>query len=94
MSSYENQDVYSDYLGKDTGCCQCPAGLVEVDDKNGNCKACLTPHDAELYEESLRECSEGYVKVWHPDDSSPQAGRFVGCLTIQERKDYMDQFSS
>lgn len=93
MGAYENQDAYSDYLGKDTGCCQCPPGLVEVDDKNGNCKGCLTPHDGERYEEALITCSEGYVKTWHPDDGSSMAGRFVGCLTIQERSDYMAQFA-
>lgn len=81
--NYDDPSVYNDYQGVDTGCCNCPAGLVEVDDENGDCKGCLTPSDAERYEASLIQCSEGHVKVF-----DPTTNMFVGCLTKTEALDY------
>ena len=48
----------------DCGCC--PVGTVSVIDCKGNNLGCLTPNDAEKYNNSQIEAPDGYVKVFHP----------------------------
>lgn len=57
----------------DCGCC--PPGLVQVFDLCGKPAGCLTPNDAEEYNNGKLECPEGFVKTFHP-----VSGKYLGCL--------------
>ena len=55
------------------GCC--PPGLVAVYNDDGVQIACLTPNDAELFQQNTFSCKDGYVKLM---DSS---GKYLGCVS-------------
>lgn len=64
---------------KDDDCGCCPPGLVAIFDKCGKHAACVTPTDAEIYNNSQIECGEGFVKL-----IDPVTGSFIGCVTPEE----------
>ena len=53
----------------------CPIGYVAIYDECGKFAGCVTPQEAEDYNNSKKECAEGYVKVVHP-----VTGDFIGCV--------------
>lgn len=59
-------------------CSCCPAGLVEVQDKDGKVIGCLSPNDAQEYMTNTFRCPDGYIRVIGDD------GEFIGCLTPEE----------
>lgn len=63
---------------EDCGCC--PAGLVEINDADGDVVGCMTPNDAELYYRNIYKCPDGYVKAFDVN------GNFQGCLTVTDYK--------
>lgn len=76
---YDAQSAYNKHQGcenetkKDCSCC--PPGLIAIYDCDGIHAGCLTPNDAEAYNNSKIKCQEGYVKTFHPT-----TGDFIGCL--------------
>lgn len=96
-NSYDLPNVYAKYIGwkkKDCGCggschsCKtedcgcCPPGTIRVNDENGNIAGCLTPNDAELYNDANVRCPEGYVKLY------TNTGEFLGCVTVADALAY------
>jgi hypothetical protein len=62
----------------DCGCC--PPGLVSVFNKSGKHVGCLTPNDAEIYQENISKlCQSGYVALYNYT-----TGAFLGCVTEAE----------
>lgn len=89
---YGDQSTYNKHLSDDCECpsgkctCNsnedcgsCPPGLVQVFDKCGKPAGCLTPNDAEEYNNGKLECGEGYVKLIHP-----VTGKHLGCVTTED----------
>jgi len=69
---------------EECGCC--PAGLVSIEDADGNNIGCLTPLDAEIYMARTYKCPAGFVKV---TSGTGVAMVFVGCLTPAEYATYV-----
>ena len=89
---YEEQTVYNKHLSDDCDCpsgsctCSnnddcgcCPPGLVQVFDNCGKPAGCLTPNDAEEYNNGKLACAEGYVKLIHP-----VTGKHLGCVSAED----------
>lgn len=91
--AYDNQQNYAKHLAKKCGsescsdscgcskndeCGCCPPGLVAVY-KDGKHVGCLTPNDAENYqEETGKLCAPGYVALYNNATNPPT---FMGCVT-------------
>lgn len=80
---YDLQSTYQKFNGncpdsteKPKGCGCCPEGLVAIYENCGKHSACLSPNDAELYNNSQRLCAEGYIKLFHPVTQS-----YLGCVS-------------
>jgi len=61
--------------GTSDDCSCCPVGTVAVYDENGDHAGCLTPNDAERYNNGIVETPEGYVKVYDPTTE-----RYLGAM--------------
>jgi hypothetical protein len=70
----------------DEKCGCCPAGLVAVEDANGNHIGCLTPNDAQLYMTDTYKCPDGYIRV---TSGTGVSMIFIGCLTPAEYAVYV-----
>jgi hypothetical protein len=69
-------------------CSCCPPGLVAVFSDCNEHAGCLTPHDAEEYNNSQVKCGEGFVKL-----IDPVTGAFIGCVTPEEYSTIIAQLS-
>ena len=78
-ATYDNSSVYNKFssgcdcedssncgCNKSSDCGCCPVGTVAIYDCHDKHLGCLTPADAEKYNNSQVEAPEGYVKVFHP----------------------------
>lgn len=91
--AYDPQSTYNKHLSDDCECpskeectCNtnedcgcCPPGLVQVFDDCGNAAGCLTPNDAEEYNNGKETCAEGYVKMFHP-----VTNKYMGCVSTED----------
>ena len=71
---------------EDCGCC--PPGLVQVFDACGTPAGCLTPNDAEEYNNGKFQCGEGYVKLFHP-----VTNKFLGCVSPADASTLLTQLT-
>jgi len=90
--AYDDQSTYNKHLSDDCECpkgectCNnnedcgcCPPGLVQVFDDCGKAAGCLTPNDAEEYNNGKETCAEGYVKMFHP-----VTNKYMGCVSTED----------
>ena len=89
---YNENSEYNKYLQSNSGsssddsnCCGdsdpdcgcCPIGTVAVYNEDGSHAGCLTPNDAEIYNNALINPEEGYVKTFHP-----VTGAYLGSMSV------------
>ena len=98
--NYNDQSVYNKHLpldcecegtctcSKNDDCGCCPPGLVQVFDACGQPAGCLTPHDAEEYNNGKHKCAEGYVKLFHP-----KTNKFIGCVSPADALDLIAAYT-
>lgn len=87
---YDPPTIYEPYLPaadeEGSGCadckdCECcPPGLISLRDSAGNHLGCLTPNDADLYNQTNINCQSGYIKLYK-NDATPV---FYGCVSETE----------
>lgn len=102
MAYDDSNSVYSKYQtsgtseeGNDCGCgtssdCSCcPTGTVGVYSEDGEHVGCLTPNDAELYNNALINPPEGFVKVF-----DPTTGAYLGAMSPSEAIEMLNYLSN
>lgn len=98
----DSNSVYSKYAtsssettGEDCGCgtsddCSCcPTGTVGVYSEDGAHVGCLTPNDAEIYNNALIDPPEGFVKVY-----DPTTGKYLGAMSPDQAIDMLNYLSN
>lgn len=66
-------------------CSCCPVGTVGVYNDEGEHVGCLSPNDAEIYNNGIIEPDNGYVKI-----IDPTTGKFLGNAPVSEAIQYLD----
>lgn len=102
--AYDDRSVYNKYpltsadgssddcnsCGDSSGDCSCcPVGTVGVYNEKGEHVGCLTPNDAEIYNNALHVPVEGYVKV-----IDPTTGKYMGDLPPAQAIDFLNYISN
>jgi len=101
--AYDENSVYNKYglnsgsedsssdcgCGDTNDCSCCPPGTVGVYNEKGEHVGCLTPNDAEIYNNALHIPIEGFVKVIHP-----VTGKYLGDLPPAQAIEYINFLST
>lgn len=102
--SYDSQSTYNKFgsgcstsedegascgCGSSENCSCCPVGTVGVYNEEGEHTGCLSPNDAEIYNNALIEPDNGYVKI-----IDPTTGKFLGNAPVSEAIQYLNYLSN
>lgn len=93
---YQVKSSVGDSSSTDCGCdssnseCSCcPTGTVAVYNDDGSHSGCLTPNDAEIYNNSKIVPPEGYVKTFHP-----ATGAYLGAMSVADSIELLNYLSN
>jgi len=87
VSTTEEGD--SDCCSESSDCGCCPTGTVAVYNEDGTHSGCLTLNDAEIFNSSMIEPIEGYVKTFHPT-----TGAYLGSMSVSDSIDLLNYLSN